>query len=167
MFLILPFLFFTNLLFAQQEDMRKLFLEAADEKGIKRFYDSSRILNQNDFLLNAYKGTATAMYAGVEVSVMGKLNCFNKGKALLEYSVMKDENNPEIRFLRFAVQSEAPFILGYCSNLKEDAELIIKALENENLDYSNDFWGMAISFIYNSNKISSRQKERLNKFKPI
>lgn len=165
LFLIVQFLFCAGTILPQENNLRKLFLEATDSDGIQQFYRAANALDEKNMLLKAYKGTATAMYASEASSVTEKLRYFNKGKALLEEAVKNDPGNAEIRFLRFSVQSEAPFILGYSGRLKEDTQVIIEALEKNKVDLSAYFWKKAIRYLYNSSSISSDQQQRLNTFK--
>lgn len=151
---------------AQLEQMRTLFFNASNDQGIKNFYNSATGINESSATtLKAYKATATAMYAGIASSVGEKINYFNVGKDLLEQSVNNDWYNAEVRFLRFSVQSEVPFFLGYSGNLKDDAEIIIQQMEKNSFDWKISFWQMAIDFMINSGELSSGQNQRIKKFK--
>ena len=151
---------------AQLEQMRALFFNASNDQGIKNFYQSAGAITETSGLtLNAYKGTATAMYAGIASGVSEKIGFFNVGKDLLEKSVNGDWYNPEIRFLRFSVQSEVPFFLNYSSKLKEDADIIIYAIEKNSFDWKIPFWQNAITFMLNSDELSSDQTQKLKKCK--
>ena len=56
-----------------------------------------------------------------------KLNIFKEGHRKLEAVIKKDNMNAELRFLRLIIQENAPGILGYKSDLKQDSELIKKS----------------------------------------
>jgi len=164
LFLILNFAFLV--VNAQLEQTRTLFFSASNDEGIKKFYSSASSIEESSGLtLNAYKATATAMYAGIALGVSKKIAYFNEGKVLLEKSVNGDWYNAEIRFLRFSVQSEIPLILGYSGNLKEDADIIIQTLEKNSFDWKISFWQKAINFMIDSGELSSDQSQKLKKFK--
>lgn len=144
------------------DEAREFFFAATNEEGIKRFYDKTKSLEGSSDLEMAYKGVATAMYAGTVSSVFDKLSYFNKGKNLLEEAVRSSTDNVEIRFLRFAVQANTPSMLGYNGNLKEDGRFIIESLEKGKVDSGDAFWKKAIRFMQNSDKLDKHSKERLN-----
>jgi hypothetical protein len=77
--------------------------------------------------------------------------------------VLRDWYNPEIRFLRFSVQSKVPFFLGYSSNLEEDAMIILNAIDNNQISISDWFWRRAIVFLKNSDSLSDEQLSRIEK----
>lgn len=161
--LILIFLPYFSI--GQVENMRVLFFDASSDQGIKGFYNNAQLLDESTPILKAYKGVATAMQAEVASSVSEKLDYFNKGKALLETALASDWYNAEIRFLRFSVQSEVPFILGYADKLDEDAAIIIEAFRNNSIDKTNDFWKRAIQFMVDSGELSDENKKEVEKYK--
>lgn len=73
-----------------------------------------------------YLGGLQTIRANHVFSPISKLNTFNKGKNNIEQAIKKDPNNAELRFIRLSVQKNAPFFLGYKSNIREDTELIKK-----------------------------------------
>ena len=46
---------------------------------------------------------------------------------MLEKAIVSDPKNVEIRFMRFCVQTNAPYFLGYNNNISSDKLAIIKA----------------------------------------
>lgn len=150
---------------AQSEQMRIAYFEAGiSDDGIKKFYNSAQSYSENTPIDKAYKGVAIAMYASLASGVDQKFEYFNRGKALLEKAVADDWYNAEIRFLRFSVQAEVPFIVGYSSNLKEDAYVVIDALEKKYIDQNSYFWKNAIKFMLSSDELNNDQKNRMQKF---
>ena len=63
-----------------------------------------------------------------------KLKYFKKGKLLLDDLAFNHQNNIEIRYIRFLLQSEMPNFLGYNKNLEEDYLMIIEGVEPFNLN---------------------------------
>ncbi len=164
--LVFLFLAFLPLFsFSQFEDKRKAYLKAgAGEDGIRAFYADASTYSLSTPTDKAYKGVAVAMYASLAASVAEKFSVFSEGKKYIEEAVTADWYNPEIRFLRFSVQAEVPFVVGYSSDLKEDAYVVIDALENKKIDTSSAFWSTAIRFMLNSGELNNDQQIRLSKF---
>jgi hypothetical protein len=150
---------------SQYESKRMAYLTAgASEEGKRNFFSESQNYTLSTPTDKAYKGVAIAMYASLAGSVADKFSIFSEGKNYIEQAVAADWYNPEIRFLRFSVQAEVPFIVGYSSNLKEDAYVVIDALEKRTIDSSVYFWSSAIRFMLNSGELSGDQYNRLSKF---
>lgn len=74
--------------------------------------------------LNPFKGALLMKRAGLEKKAAEKLNLFKEGRLLLETAINKNNKNVELRFLRLMIQENAPKILGYHSNIKEDVNFI-------------------------------------------
>ncbi len=163
--LIYVFFFLLSSLMAAQLDItRTAFFQATNNEGIKKFSVKANALNDDYMIHKAYKGAASAMSAGVASGVSDKLSCFNEGKKLLEEAVTKDWYNSEIRFLRFAIQSETPFFLGYRGNVEDDIQIIVDALEQKKINHSTDYWKKAIAFILKSDALKSKHRSVLTKY---
>lgn len=72
----------------------------------------------------AYLGGFQTIWANHTFSPISKLNTFNKGKKNIETAIKKEPDNTEYRFIRLSIQKNAPAILGYKSNIKEDTEFL-------------------------------------------
>lgn len=150
---------------AQYDEIRSLFVEAGKSiEGKKKFYSMAQNYSESEVVIKAYKGMAIAMYAKVTSSIPEKLDCFHKGKALLEGAVNTDIYNPEVRFLRYCMQSETPSILGYKGNLEEDLWRIIGGLKVNMVNPKDQFWQIAIHYLYNSKYADENQKRELKAF---
>lgn len=148
---------------AQIEMFQNLYFQATNEEGIKKFYQTLSIHKANTDIEKAYKGVAIAMFASLADGVKAKFSYFESGKKLIEDAVSADPNNAEIRFLRFSVQAEIPWILGYSSNLENDANLVINAAEKKTINPSSDYWKKALKYLKNSEAITTEQRKRLEK----
>jgi hypothetical protein len=144
--------------------MRQLFFESVDAITIQRFYDHTRMIGESNALYLGYRGAATAMNAANLNGVQDKFNAFSQGKSDIEKAITMDPNSYELRFLRFAIQSEIPVFLGYSGNIKGDVNWILSGLENRVLPHEYWYWQSAISFICRSDDKSTAQFERLQKF---
>jgi hypothetical protein len=149
---------------AQVDKYRDLYFAARGEEGIKNYYNALNNAEESNAVVIAYKGVAIAMYAEVVKEVSTKFDYFNRGKALIEKAIQKDFYNPEIRFLRYSVQAEVPWVVGYSSNLEEDAQIILNALKQNKVDRSSPFWKKAILFMIKSDELSSELENELKKY---
>ncbi|WP_410220715.1 hypothetical protein [Pedobacter sp.] len=78
----------------------------------------------NDPIFLAYLGGFQTIWANHTFNPIEKLRTFNKGKKNIQKAILKDPDNVEARFIRFSVQKNAPFFLGYNLNIKEDEEFL-------------------------------------------
>lgn len=140
--------------------LRKLYSEAAVKK--ESFDAFKTLLNkstENTALLNGYRGCALMIEANYVVNPITKLNYFNKGKEILEKAIKEDTENVELRYLRFTIQSKAPGILGYSSNLKSDKEFLLKKIKTiTDVTLKNN----VISFLKSSDELTETEKKKLN-----
>lgn len=79
-------------------------------------------------LLSGYKAGATMMMARYVFSPFSKLSYFNKGKKMMEKAIEADKENPELRFLRFGVQTNIPFFLGYKNDIQTDKLFLLQSI---------------------------------------
>lgn len=107
--------------------LRELYYKAsADKDESERFYTYLKTnpgINSNVF--TAYAGMSYMIKAKYSWNPYNKLSFFNTGKDKLEEAIEKDSYNPELRFLRFCIQTNAPGFLAYSSKIKEDKAMLI------------------------------------------
>src|SRR5690349_21822843 len=63
-------------------------------------------------ILLCYRGVSEMMAAKYMINPIVKLKRFKKGKQYIEYAIHKAPDDPEIRFLRFSIQTNLPSFLG-------------------------------------------------------
>jgi hypothetical protein len=114
-------------------DMRKRYYASADDSGeAKRFYEAMKDTPDTASPLElGYKGMSAMLRASHAFSPLSKIGYFREGKALLESAILRDPESLELRFLRYTVQDNAPFFLGYRDELERDLELILERLPRE------------------------------------
>jgi hypothetical protein len=149
----------------QYDELRALFFSASTSEGKTKFLDATKNLDLSKAEHLAYRGVATAMSAELAESVSDKLRLFNTGKDLLEQAVLADWYNAEIRFLRFSMQAEVPFFLGYNDKKEEDAKVILDALYQSKIAYKTDFWKKALRYMVDSDELSGDTESALEKYK--
>lgn len=140
--------------------IRKLYSEAATKKeSFKEFKSILEKNTDNTTTLNGYRGCSLMIEANYLNNPISKLNYFNKGKEILEKSINKDSENVELRFLRFTIQSKAPSILGYSSEIKNDKKFLLKNWTKiSDLTLKNN----VILFLKNSDQLTETEKKQLN-----
>lgn len=144
--------------------LRTSYFSSQTTQGKNNFYQLVQKADENDAVQLAYKGVAIAMYAELVDGPYDKLSYFNQGKALLEKAISKAPQNAEIRFLRFSVQDNVPWIVNYSDQLEEDAAFLLGAIRSNKVNAKEDFWKKAIQFMLLSDDINNSQKAELKKY---
>jgi len=160
------FIFFLTLiissaLIAQNsiEDLRvSIFKMEADSCSAVEIFESIKSDDYQSATLQAYAGATEAASAQCVKGAFTKLEYFSRGKKNLEAAIEKEPRNPEIRFLRFATQVNAPNFLEY-DNTKEDVDFILEKLpdllKNET---QKVFWSKAALAMIDSGKLSKKER---------
>ena len=115
---------------------------------------------RNNPLLSGYRASATMLMAKHLFSPFSKMSWFKKGRHLLEKSIEVDTQNIELRFLRFAAQTNIPSFLGYNGNIKSDKEFIINTYSKIN---DRNFKEFVFPVLNKSKYITPIEKQRLEK----
>jgi hypothetical protein len=91
---------------------------------------------------DAYVGALMMKKAGLVSPIRTKLNLFKEGHAKLQQAIKKDPTNGTYRFLRLIIQENAPGILNYNDDIKEDSRFVNQVFDtlspvvkNAALDY--------------------------------
>lgn len=79
---------------------------------------------KNNPLLMGYRAGATMLMAKHSLNPFNKLSYFKKGKTMLEKAIQAENNNVELRFLRYTIQTNVPSFLGYSSELIKDRSFL-------------------------------------------
>src|SRR5690606_28568795 len=111
------------------EEVRHLFQKAAVDK--RSCFDLVKLLEpigSADQLLYGYKGANLMISAQYVFNPLGKLSRFTEGKRMLDTALSTGSSNVELRFLRFAIQRNAPSFLGYNRYIEKDRIFLKHAL---------------------------------------
>ena len=113
-----------------QEDW-SVYLEKAnqDAANCTEFLEVMDLHKDKNSTTKGYFALATMLQAKLYPNPFTKLSYFNKGKKILEATIESDPTNVELRFLRFAVQTEIPAILLYFSEIDEDQAMLDSYLQ--------------------------------------
>lgn len=141
--------------------IRGLYQKAAEQEwAAKKLLQLTRDYDTTKPVLFAYKGAAHMMMAKHVFNPISKMSHFNKGKKIFTATITNAPSNLELRFLRFAVQSEAPGFLGYKENIDEDKRILIKGVTNIKDDQLKE---MIADYMLSSKEVSDVEKADLIK----
>lgn len=112
-------------------ELRKNYLEASkDEKTSKEFYKLMNAYDEKHPTVLAYKGAAEATMAKHVWNPYTKLKHVQSALTWFEKAIALDDDNAEIRFLRFTVEHYVPRYLNLSAHLQEDKRVVIDALKD-------------------------------------
>lgn len=109
-------------------------------------------------LLICYKGAAEMMRCRYGLNPVNKFRRFKKGKNLIEEAVKKEPDHPEIRFLRFAIQTNIPAFLNYNDDITKDKKYLlsrVKTIKDKKLKES------ILKYLTTSDYCSAEEKKGL------
>lgn len=154
------FLAMPGFIFPSKEQVRPMHQRAAaDETACEDLIKILAPFNENNNpLLSGYKGSATMMMAKYVLNPISKISYFNKGKHILEKAIDAEKDNVELRFLRYCVQTNIPFFLGYKTDIKTDKEFILTSLKR--LD-DMPLKSMIVEYLGNQGNLSAEEKQLL------
>lgn len=142
---------------SELDKVRNLYNKAADEeKAASALLKLTENKNRTEPVLLGYKAAANMVMAKHVGNPFKKMSHFNKGKDIFSTAIAADEGNLELRFLRFAVQAEAPGFLGYRNNLEEDKILLLKGVGQ--ID-DPVLQGMVLNYLRTSKGLSAAEKQ--------
>lgn len=127
---------------AELETCRSLYFQENSEANAKNLLDFCSALRADAPLAMAYQGSAKARWASHSFNPYTKYQRFNEGTSQLEEALKQAPEDAEIRFLRLAIQVEAPRFLGYDQHIAEDRAAVVGALHQ-------GWWGQDPSFEQN------------------
>ena len=155
-------LVFVTQSFAIQYDLpkiRKAYEQAAkDETTAKNLLIQVEALSSNNTLMLAYKGAITMILAKFQLNPFSKLSYFNKGKTILEQAIAKENNNLEIIYLRYAIQSNVPSFLDYKKNMDSDKRFLLNTIHTSK---DKDLNVRIINFLKASGNLSAAEYKLL------
>ena len=112
-------------------ELRKLYIKASDSKEISnQFSEKLKDVKKTDKpVLVAYKAAALTIKAKHAKKIKDKKIYFKEGAALLEYIIVENPADIELRVIRLSIQENSPKVLKYRANKSEDAAYIYKHLQ--------------------------------------
>lgn len=80
----------------------------------------------------SFKATAYAVMCIHDKNLIRRLKLCKEAVALADKAVLKDQSNLEVRFVRYAIQSQIPGILGFSDNVNEDIQFLKASFTQKN-----------------------------------
>jgi len=140
-------------------------LAAADKAAGEKFYQLLANYQDRDALVLGYKAAAEAIRAR-DASMFNKLTYVQDAARTFEQAVGLDPHNPEIRFLRFSVESNLPAFLGLSKHVDEDkAVLLNAALAHPKSGLDAEAFRTVRDFLVARGHVSDAEAARLGKVK--
>ncbi len=161
---VFVFLLFISRVAISQDinEVRQLYLSAGiDRLQTPLFIDYfSKVESDSSVLFLAYYGTAITMKADLEKGKINKYRVFTEGRDILESAIDKNRKSVEMRYLRFAVQSNIPRILGY-NDLDEDKKFLLSNLQAIQHINNKELQEVIYSTLLSISDISENEKQKL------
>lgn len=140
-------------------------LAAADKSAGEKFYKLLSDYKDRDGLVLAYRGASEAIRAR-DASMFNKLAYVQDAAKTFEQAVSIDPQNPEIRFLRFSVESNLPAFLGLSKHVDEDKEMLLSAaLSYPKSGLDAEAFRTVRDFLVKRGHVSEEVAQRLSKVK--
>lgn len=137
--------------------IRKLYSEAAN--GIPQANELYDLLTQEDIsgqaLLLGYQAAAYALKARSVWNPIDKLMYIKKSQETFKEAIILEEDNIEIRFLRFSIQYNTPAVLGFSQDMVEDKNKIVQSVPSDRLPPRMQY--NMIHYLINSNQCSEEE----------
>jgi len=140
-------------------------LAAADKAAGEKFYKLLADYKDRDALVLGYKAAAEAIRAR-DASMFNKLTYVQDAARTFEQAVGLDPQNPEIRFLRFSVESNLPAFLGLSKHIDEDKGMLLNAaLSHPGSGLDAEAFRTVRDFLVERGHVSDGDAQRLSKVK--
>jgi hypothetical protein len=112
-------------------ELRALLVNGADNKesGEKLFSIVGDYSGQNALFL-AYKAAAHAIKAKYAVNPLKKKKFIKNSSSIFSDAVARDQQNLEIRYIRFVVETKTPAKVKLSQHLEEDKNILVQAIRD-------------------------------------
>jgi hypothetical protein len=138
-------------------------LAAADKAAGEKFYQLLADYKERDALVLGYKAASEAIRAR-DASMFNKLTYVQDAARTFEQAVSLAPQNPEIRFLRFSVESNLPAFLGLSKHVEEDKEMLLNAaFSHPGSGLDAEAFRTVRNFLVGRGHVSDAEAQRLNK----
>jgi len=138
-------------------EVRQLYKDAdlSEQNAIVLLEKLETITKSDDKVLVAYKGAVTSITSKYEKGAKLKKGVFKNGVSLVEYAVLSDSENIEIRFVRLSVQQNSPKFLKYNKEIEEDKKYILNNFDRISSIELKSYIG---DYILHSNNFTEEEK---------
>lgn len=116
------------------------------------------ITKEDNKTLVAYKGASIVITSRYKKAIAEKSKNFKEGAKMVEFAVMSEPDNIEIRMIRLSIQEKAPKIVNYNKNKKEDINFLLVNYKEQ----SGNLKSHLKNFILQSKSFSPAEKQTIN-----
>ena len=143
-------------------EVRKLFYLASESSSETDDFLERMLLAEDDSLgvNKGYLAMAYMLQAKHAWNPYNKLKFFHKGRDLLEAQIENHSTSIELKFLRYCIQSNAPFFLGYSSEVESDKKYI---LDHYSAGLDDDLKWRVKQYFIDSKDLSKEEKKKISK----
>ena len=140
-------------------EIRKVYPNASNSETstLELISKLSDVTYESNKTLVAYKGASIAMSAKFTKKIKDKISALKEGAKLIEFAIVSEPKNIEIRLIRLSIQENVPKIANYYKNKKEDAAFIIVHYKEQ----PNSLKEYLKSFILQSKSFTEQEKQAL------
>ena len=144
-------------------DIRKQFFAIIpDSCSALKIFESIKADDYQSATLRAYAGATEAASAECVKGAFTKLEYFSRGKKNIEKAIEQQPENTEIRFVRFATQTNLPGFIEY-NNIREDKAFIMERLPDLIESSSENWvWLEIAKFMINSDGLKKDERRKLD-----
>jgi hypothetical protein len=138
--------------------VRNSYINASNNTTVvdKLYKDLLAVSKEDNKTLVAYKGAILTLKAKYAKSKSDKKEFFKEGVGFIEYAVLQDSQNIEIRTIRLSVQENSPKFLKYHKNIPEDKQFILNNYKKTN---SKEIQKFIKEFVLQSESFNTSEKE--------
>ncbi len=149
------------------EEVRKKYTQSVeDEKIASELLKELEENHGGEPILIGYRGATLAVMGKHAFRPDKKMSYLKSSQEVLSQAINMQPGNIELRFLRFAIQSNVPSFLGYNKNLPEDKISIINNADNATkYRVSGRYRNEIIDYVIASGKCTDEEINRLKKLK--
>ena len=147
-------------------DIRGIFFELTkNSRRADTVLTQLQSLEEPQPLIFAYISSAQAYLAKNSGNPFSKFSYLNKSRNSMKKAVEGDPQNLEIRFLRFAIESQIPTFLGYSKHVSADKSFILDNLTDFKMPHLDmEVYSYILRFMTSSKKMS---EEEVNYIKSV
>ncbi|KAA9339096.1 hypothetical protein F0P96_00215 [Hymenobacter busanensis] len=145
--------------------LRRQFHEAAtDETAGRRFHQLMSQYTERDAVVLAYKAASEAIMAKHTGGLFDKMDRVKAASRQFDEAVSLAPQQPEVRFLRFSIESNLPGFLGASKHVDEDRAFLVKtALQHPKSGLDAEAFDVMRDFLIARNHVSPDEAQLLRR----
>lgn len=144
-------------------EIRNMLVQAAESKKVNQQLQTKLAqYGQNDPLIKGYQGASIMIEAKHMFNPLSRWNKFKLGRSRVESAIKDDQDNFELRYLRFAIQTNIPEVLGYSAHINEDKNFLLSRLQGTK---DKDLKQRVVAYMLQSKACTAEEKNKIRQWK--